>query len=210
MNVADVPERSWSRWDLDAHKTDGAKFSALGERGAPYSGEAVRRRSDEQGVEPVPVWRLRPRWWGENVTGSAPVCGGAATRHRSRLRGRGCLPSCDATRHVLHDERSLPGHRRHAAPATGRVPCRRSSDLHHTRFCPASFSPAGRCVLDAAWTAVVMHCCRQAALKPRDRSSRALRTFRTSGWMGIPDRERRIPSPSAATSTGGSAARRSQ
>jgi len=82
MNVADVPERSWSRWDLDVHKTDGAKFSALGERGAPYSGEAVRRRSDEQGVEPVLVSRLRPRWWGENVTGSAPVCGGAATRHR--------------------------------------------------------------------------------------------------------------------------------
>ena len=73
MNVADVPERSWSRWDLDVHKTDGAKFSALGERGAPHGGEAVRRRSDEQGVEPVSVWRLRPRWWGENVTWSAPT-----------------------------------------------------------------------------------------------------------------------------------------
>ena len=189
MKICDVAKRSWSRRGVDIHKADGTEFSVVRERRTPHDGDTVRCRSDEQGVEPIPLRRLRPHWRRENVTGRALMCRGTGTRRGERLRGRSCLPSSVATSHVVHDERFLLGHER-CRPRIGPVRRLRSSDLHHTGLFATSFSRAGRRVFSAAWTASV-HYRPQAALKPRDSNSRALRTSRASCLMGIPDRGQR-------------------
>src|SRR5437867_4816146 len=140
MKICDVAKRSWSGRGVDIHKTDGTEFSAVRERRTPHDGDTVRCRSDEQGVESIPLRRLRPHWRRENVTGNALVCRGTATRRGERLCGRGCLPSSVATPHVVHDERSLLGHQRHAAPAPGG--CRAAAQVTYiTLGCSPLLSP---------------------------------------------------------------------